>query len=558
MRFFLKYFPLIVLSVACAWTGTARTCAGAGDNGVSDKLCWQVSMNGVGASRHSLPFWAVANKRGIVPNASGGFMTAGIWYDRGFQSSNWHLHLGLKMSASAIGESCAKVYAAPMIHGRPGFGAVEKSILPARLPVTRSVGSLVTHMIPQLANVSWDGMVTRHQRGLIWNGVLNEFYFGLGWKALRWDVGMIDRKGDYEGLSLSDGNVVWSGNARSLPGCCLSLDWVEVPGTRGIWSLRAHWGDYQTMDSRYVRRALLHNKSFDFRFRLHPRVYFTIGLEHFSLWAGTSPLYGPQPDKFSDYVKVVLGKSGDKEATASDQINVLGDHRGREIVRVDWYADRFRLTFAHDIPFDDGSGMGLQNFPDGVNTIHLSFNDRKRWVSDILYELVYTKCQSGPAHDRPATPEELEQHPDRPFIVQGGADNYFNNGEYRSGWTYFGKTIGLPLFTPAPIDSDGMILGVVNNRVIAHHVGLEGCFLRSCPYRFKATYSRNYGKYYQSVDLFDSIPWQLSLGLEVTTPTLFRRFPIRISLGFYGDVGELYVNNFGMTLCLSYGGSFRK
>lgn len=62
--------------------------------------------------------------------------------------------------------------------------------------------------------------------------------------------------------------------------------------------------------------------------------------------------------------------TGGSGATVSDQINVLGNHRGRELVRLDWYADAFRLALAHDIPFDDGSGMGLQNFPDGVNTIH--------------------------------------------------------------------------------------------------------------------------------------------------------------------------------------------
>lgn len=40
-------------------------------------------------------------------------------------------------------------------------------------------------------------------------------------------------------------------------------------------------------------------------------------------------------------------------------------------------------------------------------------------MSDILYEFIYTMCQSGSRHDRPATPEELEKNPDHPVIVQG-------------------------------------------------------------------------------------------------------------------------------------------
>lgn len=50
--------------------------------------------------------------------------------------------------------------------------------------------------------------------------------------------------------------------------------------------------------------ARLHNKSIEFRFRLHPRVFLTVGLEHFSLWAGNSPLFGDQPASYKDYIRM--------------------------------------------------------------------------------------------------------------------------------------------------------------------------------------------------------------------------------------------------------------
>lgn len=62
---------------------------------------------------------------------------------------------------------------------------------------------------------------------------------------------------------------------------------------------------------------------------------------------------------------------------------MLGNHLRRELVRLDWRADDFTVTFRHDIPFDD-----------------------------------------------------------------------------KSGWTYYGKTIGLPLLTPMPAGEDGKVLGI--------------------------------------------------------------------------------------------------
>ncbi len=118
--------------------------------------------------------------------------------------------------------------------------------------------------------------------------------------------------------------------------------------------------------------------------------------------------------------------------------------------------------------------------------------------------------------------------------------------------------MGLPLFTPAPVNREGKVLGVVNNRVIAHHVGLGGKLAHKVPYRLMATYSLNAGRYDQSLSLFRSRPQQLSMALEVSSPKLFRNFSLQLSLGLYGDVGELYVNNFGVMMRLSCSGGWRK
>ena len=496
---------VLALTAACAFRAGGQTC----------DLSWDVALYGAGATSDALPFWAVTNKNGIVPDSHSGFIVAGTDFVYG-SKPGIDVYAGVKFSGSVTPSGLAGVNAAPAVKG---YGS--RSASPGHA---------------------------------IWNGMLNELYAGVGWKMLRLDLGMIDRPSGYGGLSLTGGNIIWSGNARSFPGYNLQVDWFEIPGTKGIFSVKANYADYKTIDDRFVDGAMLHNKSLFFKFRLSRRLHIQLGLEQWSMWSGNSPVNGPQPASFNDYIRVVCGLSGGSDATESDQINVLGDHRGRELIQLDWEGDSFTLSLAHDIPFEDSSGMLFQNFPDGVNTLFFSLKDRDRWVTDVLYEFVYTKWQSGPYHDTGSAPgrEDEEWH------ILGGRDNYFNNGEYRSGWTNYGKVAGLPLFTASPVSENGIVPGVCNNRVVAHHVGVGGKIARTVPYRFKATYSRNYGLYLQSLSLFEKSPWQVSLAMEADVPHIFRHLPLGLSVGLYGDIGELYEDSFGLILKLSYGGQWSR
>lgn len=476
-------------------------------------VAWDVSLYGSGAS-HGMPFWAGANRRGLVPeNLSNGQnrLLAGYGDNRG----------GLSGLMTA--------------------GAEFAYLTKPEIAIT--------------AGLSFAGYGVKDS----WKGMLDRLYFGISWKKLHLDLGMKDRYFDYNGLSLTGGDLAYSGNARNLPGYNLSTDFIYIPYTRKIIGFKANFADYMMIDNRYVDKALLHNEALFVKITPIKRLSLTLGLEMWSQWGGTSEKYGRQPSSFNDYLRVMFGRSGGDDATQSDQINVLGNHLGRELIRLDWHADDFTVTFQHDIPFEDKSGMRFMNFPDGVNTLNFSFRNRDRWVTDILLEFVYTKWQSGPQHDRPATDEELEKNPDNKRVILGGCDNYFNNGEYRSGWTYYGNTIGLPLFTPMPAGEDGKVLGVCNNRVTAWHFGLRGNAAGKVPYKFLFTYSRNFGKYNQSdlgegadKSIFLSVPEQFSVALEGEIPHLGKRLPLSLGIGLYGDFGKLYQNSFGLTVRLSY------
>lgn len=452
---------------------------------------YKTALSGLVSTRKNLPLWATTNKYGIVPDSKGGLIQAGIFSD--FNSR--------KKIQTAYGFSGA-------------------------------------------------GFLTQNKNSII----LDELYFSLKWKKIRIDLGMKHPEEEYNGISAQNGNIIYSGNTRTMPGYNLKTDFISIPLTRETVAFKFNWADYTMLDDRFVDKTRLHNKSLYLKITPWHKLNITVGLEHWAQWAGTSPLYGKQPHSFRDYIRIFCAQSGGDGATLSDSINVLGNHLGREHIRIDYKADNCTLSFYHDILFEDGSGTRFANFPDGTWGICYSNKNPKQWLSDVMYEFLYSKSQSGRYHDRPATEEEkAQQDPCDPFYgrkILGGNDNYFNNGEYQSGWTYYGRTIGTPFITPLPPDADGITLGVFNNRVIAHYIGIKGYFFQKIPYKFRLSYSRNYGTYSKPLE---HTPKQCSFGLEagiLRNPGI----PFYMDLGIYGDYGKLYHRNFGLTISLSRNG----
>ena len=409
--------------------------------------------------------------------------------------------------------------------------------------------------------------------------MVDELYASARWKMFSIDAGMKHDPIDFYAssrylgsLSTTSGHVAASSNARSMPGYMINLDPVPIPFTgRHVW-FYANFGDYVTLDQRYVQGALVHRTKFGFKFNITKRLDFTLGLDHYGIWAGESPLYGKMPVTFDNYFRVITGHGASSSGTISDQLNVIGDQGGGEIWRFDYRGEGWKATFLHDVPYNDGSGMGLGNFPDGVNTLWFGFDNKDRWVSDVVYEFIYSRNQSGWYHDRPTTEEERAHlDPSDQYHywhhIRGGGDNYFNNGEYRSGWTHFGRTIGLPLFVPTGTHDGtwtghGIVLGVENTRIRAHHAGVSGKIMRKYPYKLMLTYSQNYGTY--NTPYLGESPWNKEPGtveefpLHQVSGAFMGEIPMElrgglrldITYGIYADRGELLPDLFGATLGL--------
>ena len=449
-----------------------------------DSLLLSLWMIAAAGNSGNLPFWAQANTGGMMPATSGGVTCAAV--ETGYQPAG-------------------------MLQWRAG------TTLAGRVAAGEGASAQV-----------------------------NEAYAGIRWKVLSLDLGMKQQQAAFVAnrnlgsLSATGGHMAWSGNARPMPGYTIELQPIVVPFTGRVFWLEGAYGDYKTIDDRYVQDALLHRMQFNFVFKIGQRLTFRLGLDHYAFWGGTSsdPTVGRQPISLADYFRVITGRSATSANPEQDQAYVQGNHLGSELWRWDWKGDGWHFVFQHDIPYEDGSGMGFQNFPDGVNTLWFSWDDKDRWVSDILYEYHHTMSQSGPVHDAIVGYD---------YKIIGGRDNYFNHAVYKSGWTHFGRTIGNPLLYP-----DTAAPGIRSNRIKAHHFALAGKLFRCAPYKLMLTYSRNYGTYDAPLHEDESGDGQFSGAFQGEIPGLFRVQNLLLTYGLYGDFGTVRPHCVGATLGLRF------
>jgi hypothetical protein len=77
----------------------------------------------------------------------------------------------------------------------------------------------------------------------------------------------------------------------------------------------------------------------------------------------------------------------------------------------------------------------------------------------------------------------------------GGADNYYNNGEYTTGVSYFNRAVGNPLLPSPEYNTDGS-LGFKNTRTHHLHLGLSGHLFPQLGYRVLVTKMEGWGTHY--------------------------------------------------------------
>jgi hypothetical protein len=343
---------------------------------------------------------------------------------------------------------------------------------------------------------------------------------------------------------LSMGSTTRSANAAPIPRLSVAFpEYRSIPGTDGYLAIRGYFAHGWLPTDRYVRSAYLHEKYAYLRvFPERMPIQLHGGFIHNVIWGGTHPTLGSLPQGLDEYLRVVTGQPGDP-ANAPDQdvAGTLGNTTAAYDFAVTLQTDLVHLQAYRQFYLEDRPGLAFRNVWDGLWGLSLHRPGSDHLVSHLLWEHLRMTRQGARFSAGEAR----------------GADNYYNNGIYRGGWTYRGRTLGSPL-----LFADGIRPGVVNNLVVAHHVGLAGRLHPEVRYRLLGTYSRNYGARLICVDLdctqrtSGRTPRRDQYAFLVTlSGTLSAPYGLRYETTLALDTGELYDTRLGGGLTLSWTGA---
>lgn len=436
----MKINPLVIPAIA--FLLSTQNMQGQIEEEGKESTTYSIEATGTAASGETTPFWLVSNKYGITPlEAGNGTFRAGVFHNQTFGD-------GFRWAAGAD--------------------------LVAVAPRSRNV-------------------------------YVHQLYAELGYKSLLLSIGSKERYNSIIDKRLSSGDMVLSPNARPIPEINFSIPhFTTVPYTGGWLQVKGDFAVGRSFDKdylkdytsaaataiNYVNDVLWHHKSGYLRIgdteNSFP-LFGILGLAHWAQWGGTTNTTGQrQPQSLKDFARVVVGKEGGENATSSDQINVLGNHYGSYYFALGYdIPEAGKIEAYHQHYFDDKSGMEFANGMDGLWGI--GFESRQTpWLKKVVIEHLNTRNQSGPLH---FITFDHDKRPGR----GGGSDNYYNNGEYKTGATYFNRALGNPLLTSPEYNNNGR-LGFMNNRVVAWHLGAEGDLSPQVAYRLLLTSMKGWGQ----------------------------------------------------------------
>ncbi len=375
----------------------------------------------------------------------------------------------------------------------------------------------------------------------------NQGYVQLNYYGIELSGGRFHNNSPVHDSKLGMGSLGVSGNAVPVPQVRLGLpEWTGLPFTNNFIQIRGHASHGWLRGERYTDNVLYHEKighariGGDFPLNLYG------GIAHYAKWGGqNNPEFGDLPSEFTDFWRVFFALGGDEEtAPAVEADYMLGDHLGTWDFGFFLELDKIYIKFYRQHPLETKDNLKLKSLQDALNGLSFRFDESLGLpIRGITYEFMYTKWQDGPRvenilDDGTRCSEEPERCRD-PFQ---GNENYYNHHIYRTGWATHGRTIGNPLFRVSNTPIENLVDGIDNNRIIAHHIGVDSQIGHS-QLIAKMTASRSFGT---RNDPFSEPANQLSVGLQSQTPITFFNQPMILLTDFAFDNGDLFGSQFGM------------
>lgn len=299
---------------------------------------------------------------------------------------------------------------------------------------------------------------------------ISQMYINASYKKLE---GTFGRFNDIQGLNdgeLGVGSMMKSRNASAMFGGRIGTNqFIEFPFTQGYFEFDFDIGHYWFDEDRYVEDVYLHSKSLYLQIDLSP-LELRGGIIHNVMWGGVSPDFGQFPSTFNDYLRVVFAQGARKNSTVTgEQENSLGNTIAAFDYGILWEDDRIDLTITRLFYIEDRTGLLSRSGWDGQWSIDLYFK-KPTFLRNIRYDYIYTIRQDS-----------------KNYQPDGRAD-YNHHYLYRTGWTYHGNVIGIPLFT-----FDESINQFTNNILVGHSLGFILNPNAKSEIKVIGAYTRNYG-----------------------------------------------------------------
>lgn len=358
---------------------------------------------------------------------------------------------------------------------------------------------------------------------------------------------------------LSSGDITWSANFRPVPGVRAGFHGFEdIPFTNGWVQINGeffygrpndnHWlEDHYNYYNYYVTTGRWINyKRVYFRTNPEKLVSVTVGMQAAAQFGGTQ--YEYSAGELLEKNKAPLG--------LKEFVNMLIPHQGEGFWEGNhlgsWdFKSTIQIGNGHQInayfqwPWEDGSGIGKMNGFDGLWGIEYH-NSRRGIITGAVVEYLDFTNQSGPLHWDP------DDFPGTTITDWAtGSDDYYNHYFY-NGYACFGISQGSPFMTSPIYNRDGY-MRFVDNKVRGFHVAVEGVVSDRLNYRAMFSYRQAWGsgyiprvnKAHDTSAMIEGewyVPYADGLSLKGAVAV---------------DRGDIFGNNFGVSLTFSYRGELR-
>ena len=353
---------------------------------------------------------------------------------------------------------------------------------------------------------------------------------------------------------LSTGSFMYSNNALPLPKIAISTkDYVSVPGTNDIIRLNGLFAHGWFDSNRWIQQVYLHEKFLYLNIKYK---FFDAkaGIVHNVQWGGHKNSY-KLPNDIRTYIEVIMAKSSSSENAPPGEIrNVVGNSIGAYDFNLGLSFNNFNLNIYRIFYLEDKVSTRFRSPWDGLWGMIIKPNNSTS-IKNIIWEHINTKKM------------------DSFYWEPRGTANYYNNGTYKTGWTYKNRVIGNPLI----LANNSLLKPIYNNIIIGHHIGFDGELSSKIKYQFLFTSSRNYGTYNDQIirvlprskcpSVKDTVCAELRplSELKKLNHSIFSSLKIQskneyLDYGFSlsADIGKLYEEVAGISIFLNYNFDYLK